>query len=688
MDEPLCIQCRELIGNRRSYSWVSREEHHTEIAQIIIAELINRELAPTSFVCRPCWQIAERTYQRLVGEANQQAENDAANAAPAGSPAAEPQQTSRFTLPGYARLPSTQRTCIFVGCEGTTRHRIPEDIVLRLFMRYNIITSENNRICYEHLQQNVWHELAVQDNLLHELTPEHIVHTFAIMKKHISVELLNFEQYQTIDPREFHTWTGLNHDQFENLLQHTTSLDNDSKKKTILAALLTKLRTGDSNLRLATIFKTSEATFSRMVKKGRECLLQDFVPLHLGYGHMNRQDVAQRNLTIPEALFGNRDSPIDERKAIAVIDGTYIYIQKSTNYFFQRESYSSHKYRNLVKPFLIVCCDGHIIDVSGPYAARTSDAQIMNAILNNENDHGDGVFNWFFRNDDIFILDRGFRDVVETLRSHGYSVKMPETRHANETQLTTDQANKSRLVTITRWVVEVINGRFKRDFRLLRNMYINLSLEHMIDYFRIAAALLNAYHRIIEDNARAATFLEIINVRITFPNSLAELVLRYNYNRRRTVFHTMSADLPELQNLPRLTEEDLILLSLGIYQLKQARSYYGEHINENGLFVIELGDSLPAEHVRELGDGELCIIRARIQSRHVRAKMYYIYVGFDRSSNGRQAVSHYYCTCNIGKRTVGCCSHVMCIVWYITYARHEPHISPPALFLDDIMVRP
>lgn len=136
-----------------------------------------------------------------------------------------------------------------------------------------------------------------------------------------------------------------------------------------------------------------------------------------------------------------------------------------------------------------------------------------------------------------------------------------------------------------------------------------------------------------------------------------------------------------------VSEEDLILFSLGIYQLKQARSYYGEHLNENGSFIIEVGESLPASDVTELGGGDLCVIRARIQSRHVTAKTYYVYVGFNRSLNGRQAVSHYYCTCNIGKRTIGCCSHVMCIVWFITFARHEQNISPPALFLEDIMVR-
>ncbi|PZC74847.1 hypothetical protein B5X24_HaOG207111 [Helicoverpa armigera] len=162
-----------------------------------------------------------------------------------------------------------------------------------------------------------------------------------------------------------------------------------------------------------------------------------------------REDVAGRNLTVPDNLFGNPDSLHSERKAITICDSTFIFIQKSSNYFFQRNSYSNHKYRNLLKPFLFVCCDGHIIEVSVLHAATTSDAQVFNNdVIDNEEDAGDGVFHWFYRNGDVFILDRGFIYSVEPMRLHGYSVHMPESKYPNETQLTTDQANKSRLITI------------------------------------------------------------------------------------------------------------------------------------------------------------------------------------------------------------------------------------------------
>ena len=109
----------------------------------------------------------------------------------------------------------------------------------------------------------------------------------------------------------------------------------------------------------------------------REILLQDFVPRNLGINQINREELLLRNLTIPRSLFGDDNN----LKTILICDGTYIYINKSSNYTFQKETYSLHKYRNLVKPFLLVASDGYIVDCYGPYKATTSDAQIMSALF-------------------------------------------------------------------------------------------------------------------------------------------------------------------------------------------------------------------------------------------------------------------------------------------------------------------
>lgn len=98
------------------------------------------------------------------------------------------------------------------------------------------------------------------------------------------------------------------------------------------------------------------------------------MPMHLGINHINRQGVTRRNLLIPNALFGNIEGEIGP---IVTFDGTYCYVEKSANYLYQKKTYSLHKYRNLIKPFLMVRTDGYIIDVLGPYPATTSDSDIM-----------------------------------------------------------------------------------------------------------------------------------------------------------------------------------------------------------------------------------------------------------------------------------------------------------------------
>lgn len=68
---------------------------------------------------------------------------------------------------------------------------------------------------------------------------------------------------------------------------------------------------------------------------------------------------------------------------ILVADGTYIYIQKSSNNNLQRRCFSMHKYRPLVKPMIITTTTGYIVEVFGPYFAdgNNNDAKIMEDLL-------------------------------------------------------------------------------------------------------------------------------------------------------------------------------------------------------------------------------------------------------------------------------------------------------------------
>lgn len=329
---------------------------------------------------------------------------------------------------------------------------------------------------------------------------------------------------------------------------------------------------------------------------------------------------------------------------------------------------------------MMVTCNGHIIDAFGPYAATQSDADIMKHLFQNEN----SPLRSYFEQNDIFILDRGFRDAIGLLSSLGYSIHKPEGLDAGERQLSTIKANKSRLVTLCRWVVEVVNGRFKRDFKIFREKYFNVASKNLMNDFKVAAALLNCFHPVITDHPDAQSILNRALERFHTPNRLSDHIIEQNVNRRRANFVSIDGQLPQLNVFPVMEMRDLILFSLGTYQIKQARSYYGEHIRENGTFKVEIDTNL-LRHARNS-----FLMRGRIRSRHQSNKIYYTYILLDLSadiSNWCQRISEYYCSCIIGKRTVGSCAHIMTIVWYLGWARHQNDINPPASFLDYILVR-
>lgn len=625
-------------------------------------------------MCHRCWMAAGRAGQQeqVSGENNPRpiAAEEEVNVEEDPSAVA-----AQMLMPiaDYRRAANTARHCIFPDCDRSSLRRIPGVIKRFMLMKHNYYIPPNARICQPHLEVHEWEELLEVQPGEHNFSSAHITDMLNTMKASATSPQIDFNEVESIEAGVLHFWAGLNHDQFNRLVEETPSLVNYRQPKQILGLYLCKIRTGESNQRLASLFQIDRHTVERKLIIARRCLANDFVPLHLGYNHITREEIIRRNLSIPNGIYGDGN----QNKAIVVMDGTYVYIQKSGNFLFQKDSYSLHKFRNLLKPFLIVCSDGYIIDVTGPHAASTSDAAILKNMVNDE----ECPLHWLLHQNDVIVLDRGFRDAIPDLEEHGYIVHYPPTKNRHQNQLTTEQANQSRLVTIVRWVVEVVNGWFKRDYKIFRHEYFNRALPHMFVDFRIAAALLNTFRAPIQDNPRNEEILNIIRQRLNIGNKLADYVEQSNLNRRRAAFVQMNADT--LSHFPRMTEEDIYFLSLGSYQIKLARSYCKEHMRQNGLYSIEIFQQPCTNELHRFNisfEPGSYILRGRIKSRHVSRCMYYSYIIVNS-----QSIGEYYCSCLTGQRTVGTCAHIISLVWYLGYARHEG-IAGPADFLDDIII--
>lgn len=400
---------------------------------------------------------------------------------------------------------------------------------------------------------------------------------------------------------------------------------------------------------------------SKYLNIARTALSNDFTPNHLGFNHLNRQQILDRHTPTSKLLFGG--------DVVLIWDGTYLYIQKSGNHDFQRKSYSMQKHRCLVKPMIVITPDEYIIEIYGSFKATENDATILNQIMDSPDSPR-------LEENDIFLLDRGFRDSLPILRRHKIIGHMPSFIAPGQTQLTWKEANQSRKVTRCRYAIEKVNGYLKSRFKLFNNTQQNSTLLHLNTDFRNAAAIYNNYYYKgynIDKTDEDEMLANLLKERLNQPNNLANLVhieLRWSNNRNRgDIFNPAE---PQSIQFPLLSEKDLELVSLGKYQIDQAKKYLSDteefnlnlHIADNTVIDIK-------KYVKNVEDPKL--IRGNLKSRHSNSTKYYIYVLMDKAlfGQGLNEIKSYYCDCKNGRRTAGCCAHVMCLLWFLGIARHN-----------------
>jgi len=232
-----------------------------------------------------------------------------------------------------------------------------------------------------------------------------------------------------------------------------------------------------------------------------------FVPNNIGFDAITKDNYVERHVTEFADYLYNPQPHIPQ--VIAIIDGTYTYIHKSSNFRALRQSYSLHKGRYLLKPALIVAPDGYILEIQGPYFsdASNNDAAIM-MMLQNKFANDAARMNEWFKENDIIIVDRGYRDIMDLLARLGIRCKTPAFLEAGERQLSTEDANESRLVTKNRWVVEARNGHLKSIFEFLAQVMQIQHLSNLGDFYRIAGAIINKYHPLIYMNEANAALVQ------------------------------------------------------------------------------------------------------------------------------------------------------------------------------------
>lgn len=414
---------------------------------------------------------------------------------------------------------------------------------------------------------------------------------------------------------------------------------------------------------LATLFGIGrKRAVSKIIQQAKAAISEDFVPLHMGFHHISREQIIENHTThFATQLFSNFLS----NSVITIMDGTYIYIQKSSKYKFQRRCFSMHKHRPLVKPMIVTSSDGYILSIIGPYLAdgKNNDASIVQHMMKSNDEN---MMKWF-RKDDILILDRGFRDALDFLHEVGFQTESPAFLSKSEKQFSTRDGNLSRLVTKIRWAVESVNARIK-SWKYFEKVVPNTDILNLRQYLRIVGALCNKFRppliTSVESHCKIAQRMLEISKQ---PNILQEKISQDKTLSKRSRDWVPLQECRHYDYFPRLSEEYLRSLTFGVYQLKQAPHYADQHLVNGDIDIF-------------IHSVNATIVQAKLQSRHTSSKQYMLWIEIGDETNTTDPIQGWYCECKVGARTVGCCAHIATILWYLGHARHSEYEAKPDKF--------
>lgn len=558
--------------------------------------------------------------------------------------------------------------CIF-GCKSRKNYVIKNQFRKDFFKKHRFYIADKSVVCEQHSNCDQW-ETILRKKPRFDYTYEQIESVFDLLSSEVklnSKKITFAELYKQLGIRDcsIKIWCGLNSEEIEQIYNRLT-ISNTNIEICGLIAYLIKLRTGHTYQQIAKMFNRSRTNIQRLINNARKALENHFVPINLGFSRIDHDFLVDHTTEMARDLYCS-----DLNNAVVIWDSTYIFIEKSANYAFQRKTYSGQKKRHLLKPMLAVSPDGFILEVYGLFPANINDASILEYVFDkNKNKLKD-----IFANGDVFLLDRGFRDAISTVKRKGIKVFMPAFMKKNQTQLGWQDANNTRVVTKIRQVIERVNRRLK-EFKLLNSFYVNKSLKYLKTDMRVVSAIINCFYKPIKtDEEDHREIVELIRSRQYKENEL--VFLKKTKAFKQTFIPIDQCDI----QFPRLTLQQLRIICVGNYQIKQAVSYYAEHVKVNGKFYIEISNDfenikLLAKIISKNSIKEPLLIRARIKSRHMEKTLYNVFILLDTLLNGIDSINGYYCTCKNGQRTVGTCSHVMTLIWSLSYARYNEVKAP------------
>ncbi|CAF3419459.1 unnamed protein product [Rotaria sp. Silwood2] len=424
----------------------------------------------------------------------------------------------RLTLNNVIFAGSGHSKCVI--CRQETRRgmiSMPKSARLDLLIIHLMYAPNGVRCCPSHLLNNnrllpdveisMGNRQQLAASLLSSEMIDLVTDLLSLLHEAVTSPRLDFLD-PSLNDEDYLTWTGWTKAQFDNMFDIISPyLRSSSNRNTrnALAMFWIKLKTNLSFRQIGSVFNIPGNSEDRRKRAAdafdsvRQCLIEKFVPRHLGVQHLAREDAKKQNTSFSIEFFGNN--------VTIIWDGTYLYMGKSSSHLINRKTYSGQKHRHLIKFMSLILPNGYVLDTIGPFWGTMNDASIAKNIT----DTCDILMKWCEKGDTM-IVDRGFRDVIESFIDMGYEARMPDFLTKGQKQHTVEQANRSRLITKVRWRIESYHARMKK-WALLSGRIENAFIPKVADCVRIVSAALNCYrgqigqHAINSDDSMLAQYM-------------------------------------------------------------------------------------------------------------------------------------------------------------------------------------
>ena len=267
-------------------------------------------------------------------------------------------------------------------------HRIKKSDFVYSFIHHHIYLKIGLRCCSQHLEKDGSLKIDQYQKIPTKYT-ETSNDTFFMLtslKQACLQPKINFidefKSIETLSEKTCLEWTGWPKKKFLQFSDYLTSINESAgrNKYQLIALYRIWIRKGvDQSILSNFIANTSQQRISEYLSSIRNAIYKDFTPYFIGAKSKSRGFFIEQNTETAKTLFRLKDEDL-----AVVIDGTHTQIGKSANNEVQYNSYGEKKKGVHIKPYIVCCTNGYIIDCYFPFQANLNDAMILKKILDSD----------------------------------------------------------------------------------------------------------------------------------------------------------------------------------------------------------------------------------------------------------------------------------------------------------------